>query len=89
MQNAFAVLQEESEEEDDDVQTVITQMAVLTTQSQLTATTTAETSASVAVAINQLNANQQAKCLGLNYRENCTYCKFSRHQIVVFLFFYN
>ena len=35
-------------------------MAVLTTQSQLTATTTAETSASVAAAINQLNANQQA-----------------------------
>ena len=59
-QNAFAVLQEESEEEDDDVQTVITQMAALTTQSQLTATTMAETSASVAAAINQLNANQQA-----------------------------
>ena len=60
VQNAFAVLKEESEEEDDDVQTVITQMAALTTQSQLTATTTAETSASVAAAINQLNANQQA-----------------------------
>ena len=44
----------------DDVQTVITQMTALTTQSQLTATTTAETSASVAAAINQLNANQQA-----------------------------
>ncbi len=29
VQNAFAVLQEESEEEDDDVQTVITQMAAL------------------------------------------------------------
>ena len=51
------VLQEESEEEDDDVQTVITQMAALTTQSQLTVNTTAETSASVAAAINQLNAN--------------------------------
>jgi hypothetical protein len=60
VQNAFAVLQDESEEEDDDVQTVITKMAALTTQSQLTATTTAEISASVAVAINQLNANQQA-----------------------------
>ena len=34
-------------------------MAALTTQSQLTATTTAETSASVAAAINQLHANQQ------------------------------
>jgi hypothetical protein len=60
VQNAFAVLQDKSEEEDDDVQTVITKMAALTTQSQLTATTTAEISASVAVAINQLNANQQA-----------------------------
>jgi hypothetical protein len=57
VQNAFAVLQEESEEDDDDVQTVITQMAALTTQSQLTVNTTAETSASVAAAINQLNAN--------------------------------
>ena len=35
-------------------------MDVLTTQSQLTATMTAETSASVAAAIQQLNANQQA-----------------------------
>ena len=50
----------ESKEEDDDVQTVITQVAALTTQSQLMATTMAETSASVAAAINQLNANQQA-----------------------------
>jgi len=41
VQNTFSVLQEESEEEDDDVQTVITQMAALTTQSQLTATTMA------------------------------------------------
>jgi hypothetical protein len=60
VQNAFAVLQEESKEEDDDIQTVITQMAVLTTQSQLTATTTAEASALVAATINQLHANQQA-----------------------------
>ena len=42
VRNAFAVLQEESKEEDDDVQTVITQMAALTTQSQLTATKMAE-----------------------------------------------
>jgi hypothetical protein len=60
VQNAFTVLQEKSEEKDDDVQTVITQMAALTTQSQLMATTMAETSASVAAAINQLHANQQA-----------------------------
>ncbi len=60
MQNAFAALGEESDEDDDDVQMVITQMAALTTQSQLTATTTAETQASVATAINQLAANQQA-----------------------------
>jgi ABC-type transporter Mla subunit MlaD len=44
----------------DGVQTVITQMAALTTQSQLTASTTAETNASVTTAINQLAANQQA-----------------------------
>ena len=60
MQNAFAALAEESEDEDDDVQTVITQMAALTTQSQLTASTAAETNASVTAAINQLTANQQA-----------------------------
>ena len=35
-------------------------MAALTTQSQLTANTTAETSASVVAAINQLHTNQQA-----------------------------
>ena len=60
VQNTFSVLQEESKEEDDDMQTVITQMAALTTQSQRTATTMAETSTSVAAAINQLHANQQA-----------------------------
>jgi len=38
VQNAFAALHEESEDEDDDVQMVITQIAALTTQSQLTAT---------------------------------------------------
>jgi hypothetical protein len=60
VQNAFAALGEESDEDDNDVQTVITQMAALTSQSQLTATTTAKTQASVAAAINQLAANQQA-----------------------------
>ena len=60
MQNAFAALTEESEDEDDDVQTVITQMAALTTQSQLTASTAAETNTSVTAAINQIAANQQA-----------------------------
>jgi hypothetical protein len=59
VQNAFNILQE-SDDEDDDVNTVITQMAALTTQSQLTATTAAETTASVMAAINQLAANEQA-----------------------------
>ena len=58
VQNAYAALAEESEDDDDDVQTVITQMAALTTQSQLTASTVAETNASVTAAINQLAANQ-------------------------------
>ncbi len=58
----FAALAEESDDEDDDVQTVITQMAALTTHSQLTASIsmTAETNALVTAAINQLAANQQA-----------------------------
>ena len=60
VQNAYTALAEESEDEDDDVQTVITQMAALTTQSQLMASTAAETNASVIVAIHQLAANQQA-----------------------------
>jgi hypothetical protein len=60
VQNAFTALAEESKDEDDDVQTVITQMAALTTQSQLMANTAAETNASVTTAINQLAANQQA-----------------------------
>ena len=59
VQNAFAALGEESDEDDDNVQTVITQMAALTTQSQLTANTMAETHASVMATINQLAANQQ------------------------------
>jgi len=52
VQNAFAALGEESDEDDDDTQTVITQMAALTTQSQLTANTMAETHTSVTAAIN-------------------------------------
>jgi len=60
VQNAHAALAEESEDNDDDVYMVITQMAALTTQSQLTASTAAETSALVTAAINQLAANQQA-----------------------------
>jgi hypothetical protein len=60
VQNAFAALHEESNEEDADVQMVITQMAALTTQSQLTATTVAEFSAAVAAAISKLAANQHA-----------------------------
>jgi hypothetical protein len=59
IQNAFNVLQE-SDDEDDDVNMVITQMAALTTQSQITATTAAETTALVMAAIHQLAANQQA-----------------------------
>jgi hypothetical protein len=39
---------------------VMTQMAVLTMQSQLTAASLAATSSSVMLAINQLTANQQA-----------------------------
>jgi hypothetical protein len=60
VQNAFAALAKDSEDDDDDVQTVITQMVALTTQSQLTVSTAAETNASVTAAINQLTANQQA-----------------------------
>ena len=59
VQNAYAALAEESEDKDDDVHMVITQMAALTTQSQLTASTAAETNALVTAAINQLAANQQ------------------------------
>ena len=60
MQNTYAALAEESDDEDDDVNMVITQMAALMTQSQLTASTAAETNTSVTTAINQLAANQQA-----------------------------
>ncbi len=76
MQNAFAALHEESDEEDNDVQTVITPMATLTTQSQLTVTTVAESSAAVAVAISQLAANQHAmqqKFAAFTTQRNTTY----------------
>jgi hypothetical protein len=47
VQNAFAALTEELDDKDDDVQTVITQMAAFTTQSQLlSATMAAEMTAS-------------------------------------------
>ena len=54
VQNAYAALAEDSEDEDDDVQTVITQMAALTTQSQLTASTAAETNALVTAQLTSL-----------------------------------
>jgi len=60
VQNAFAVLEESDDDEDANVATVITQMAALTTQSQLTAASTAATSSLVTAAIHQLNSNQQA-----------------------------
>ena len=60
VQNAFTALAEEADVDNDDVQMVITQMAALTTQSQLTTSTAAETNALVTVTINQLVANQQA-----------------------------
>jgi hypothetical protein len=59
VQNTFTARTETLDEDDDNVQTVMTQMAALTTQSQQTAHTAAKTSASVAAAINQLAANQQ------------------------------
>ncbi len=58
-QNAFAVLQE-SDNDNNDVQSFVTQMAALTTQSNLSATTAAESTAAVMAAITQLAVNQQA-----------------------------
>jgi hypothetical protein len=61
VQNAYAALAKEStDKEDNDVQTIIMQMATLTTQSQMTAALNAATTLSVTTAINQLAANQQA-----------------------------
>jgi hypothetical protein len=54
----FAALTETLDDNDNDVQIMMMQMAALTTQSQQTAHMAAETSASVAAAINQLAANQ-------------------------------
>jgi hypothetical protein len=63
VQNIFATLMETSDDKDNDVQTVMTQMAALTTQSQIMAQTLAKKSASVAAAINQLAANQQSSTM--------------------------
>jgi hypothetical protein len=61
VQNAYTTLAKEStNDEDNDVQTVITQMAALTMQSKMMATSTAATTLVVTSAINQLAANQQA-----------------------------
>ena len=46
VQNAFAALTEESDDDEDDVQMVITQMAALTTQSQLTARSSQQSTSS-------------------------------------------
>jgi hypothetical protein len=60
IQSAFAVLAKEStEDKDDDNQTVITQMTALTTQSEVTAASTAANTLTVTSAINQLATNQQ------------------------------
>jgi hypothetical protein len=60
MQNAYVALAEDSDHYGVDVQTVITKMAALTAQSQLMAATMAATLSTVAMAIQQLSANQQA-----------------------------
>jgi hypothetical protein len=59
VQNAFTAL-EELDNNNNDVAMVITQIATLTTQSQLTAASMVATTSSVTSAINQLEANQQA-----------------------------
>jgi hypothetical protein len=72
--SAFTALAEELDNDNDDGQTVITQMAALTTQSQLTASTAAETNVSVTVAINQLAANtsnRRSDSLSLNLNKIC------------------
>jgi hypothetical protein len=57
-QNAFAILQE-SDNEDEDVQSFVTQMGALITQSNLSATTAAKSTAGVTTTIAQLAVNQQ------------------------------
>jgi hypothetical protein len=59
VQNAFASL-EELDDNNDDIAKVMTQMAAMTKQSQLTAASLAVTSSSVTSVIIQLAANQQA-----------------------------
>ncbi len=61
VQNAYAALAKEStDDENDNVQTVITQMVALATQSEMTVASTVATTLVVMSAINQLAANQQA-----------------------------
>ena len=60
VQNAFNALAEDSDADiDDDIETIVTQLAAMTNQSQLTAASTAATSNNVNAAITQLAANQQ------------------------------
>ncbi len=61
IQNAYAMLTKESTDgEDDDVQSIITQMAAIPTQRQMTVAANAMTTFLVTTAINQLATNQQA-----------------------------
>jgi hypothetical protein len=60
VQNAFAMLAKEStKDKENNVQTVIMQMAALTTQRKVTAASNAANTLAVMSAINQLAANQQ------------------------------
>jgi hypothetical protein len=60
VQNAFNALVEESDDDvNDDVATIVTQLAAMTNQSQLTAASAAATTTNVNAAITQLAANQQ------------------------------
>jgi len=60
VQNAFNALTEDSDDDiDDDVATIVTQLAAMTNQSQLTAASTTATTNNVNAAITQLAANQQ------------------------------
>ena len=61
VQNAFNALAEQSDDDiDDDVATIVTQLAAMTTESQITAATAAASTNNVNAAITQLAANQQA-----------------------------
>ena len=73
VQNAYAALKDTSDEEEginDKIVTVTTQLAAMTTQSQLTAATAAANVASVTSAINQLAANQMAMMQMMAYANN-------------------